>query len=137
MSLQLHIVTPVKAAFSGAATSVIVPGLEGQFGVLPQHDCFLALAKAGIATVSTAAGEQRFVIGRGFAEVTTANAGGGWSTLVTLLTEVCEPVSAIDKDKARKELADAEAALAAAESGTERWRIAGARVELARVRLDA
>ena len=143
MDLQIDIVTPERQAFSGRATQVVVPGWEGQFGVLPQHENFLALVKAGVASVFTSDGERRYVIGRGFAEVTSTTtsrggAGGGTSeTKVTLLTEACELVSTIDKDKARAELAAAQKAVSDAELGSERWRVAQARIELAQARVDA
>lgn len=137
MDMQIDIVTPERQAFSGRATQIVVPGWEGQFGVLPQHENFLALAKAGVASIYTADGERRYVIGRGFAEVTSTTGRGTSETKVTLLTEACELVSTIDKDKARAELAAAQKALTDAELGSERWRVAQARVELAQARVDA
>jgi F-type H+-transporting ATPase subunit epsilon len=139
MDLQLEIVTPEKQAFSGRADEVTVPGAAGEFGVLPMHDNFLALVKAGVAKISRADGVKRYVVGPGFAEVTTAPVGGGghgYDTKVTLLTEVCEPAESVDKEKARRDLEEATRLLAEADGGSEREKIAQQRMDLAQARLD-
>jgi F-type H+-transporting ATPase subunit epsilon len=137
MDLQLDIVTPERMVFSGPATEVVVPGWEGQFGALPQHDNLLALTKAGVTRVSTAGGEQRFLTGRGFAEVSSTDTKGKWATRVALLTEVCEPVAGIDPVRAQAELDEATKIAAQAESGSERAKVAEVRLELARARMSA
>lgn len=69
MALQLEIVTPEKKIFSGDVDTVILPGADGELGILPQH--------AGLVT-ALAPGELRYqqggvtstlAIGSGFAEV--------------------------------------------------------------------
>jgi F-type H+-transporting ATPase subunit epsilon len=137
MDLQLDIVTPERMVFSGRATEVVIPGWDGQFGALPQHDNRLALTRAGVTRVITATGEKRFLTGRGFAEVSSIESKGKWSTRVALLTEVCEPVGSYDAAKAQAELDEATRFAATVETGTERARLADARLELARARVAA
>ena len=36
-TLRLEIVTPEAKTFSDDVDSVVIPGSEGEFGVLPQH----------------------------------------------------------------------------------------------------
>ena len=36
-TLSFELVTPERVALSGQASAVVVPGLEGQFTVLPGH----------------------------------------------------------------------------------------------------
>lgn len=127
--LQVEIVTPEHAAFSGPASEVILPAWEGQMGIYPDHDGVLTLLKAGTCEVTTTAGVQRWVVGRGFAEV--------GPTRVTILTDSCIPVAKVDKSRAATELAEAEKLLAAADVGTERHRQAGIAAEHAQARLDA
>ena len=67
--LDVHIVTPEREVYHGPATSIRVPGWEGEFDVLPGHDMFLALVKGGVLAVAAPGGAQKYVIGRGFAEV--------------------------------------------------------------------
>ncbi len=51
MSLNLQIVTPEGEIFSGDVKSVVLPGSEGEFGVLEGHVCVVTLLKAGVIRV--------------------------------------------------------------------------------------
>lgn len=128
-SLQVDIVTPERSAYSGPAAQVVLPAWEGELGVLPDHDALLSLVRAGACTVFGAGEPVRFVIGRGFAEI------GG--SRVTILTDACEPVSAVDKTRAAADLQAAEAVMAGADAQSERYRQARIAYEHARARLDA
>ena len=46
--LHLEIVTPQGQVFSDDVSSVVLPGSEGEFGVLPNHASLISLLKAGI-----------------------------------------------------------------------------------------
>lgn len=46
--LQLDIVTPEGGIFSGKVKNVILPGIEGEFGVLPGHSDILTLLQTGV-----------------------------------------------------------------------------------------
>jgi len=45
--IQLEIVTPEKLAYSGAVDAVVLPGAEGEMGVLPHHAPLLATLGIG------------------------------------------------------------------------------------------
>lgn len=68
-ALQVSIITPEKTLFSGNASLVVAPGVEGEFGVLPGHAPFISALRAGIITVDADAGQKTFEITGGFAEV--------------------------------------------------------------------
>jgi F-type H+-transporting ATPase subunit epsilon len=129
MAIQVDILTPKRQAFSGPANEVRAPGWEGEFGVLPGHAALLSLLRGGICTVVTDKGEQRFVVGRGFAEV-----GPGH---VTLLTDVAEPVEGVDKAAAQREIEAAEQAMASLSVESAEFKLAEERLEVARARLRA
>ena len=128
-NLQLDIVTPERSVFSDVAREVLLPAWEGQLGVLPEHDHLLALLRCGVATVWTADGETRYVVGRGFAEIGPDK--------VTLLTDSCELASEVDKAQAKADLDQAERDLGEAAFGSEARRQAEIRQEMAVARLDA
>lgn len=128
-SLQLDIVTPSASIYSGPAAEVIIPAWEGQMGIYPQHDTLLALLRAGVCTVATPEGTQRYVVGRGFADMGPDS--------VTLLTDSCELASEVDKGKAQADLAEAQAKRDAAVPFTGAHEQATAAVEHAQARLDA
>ncbi len=127
--LQVEILTPKRQIFSGTANEVRAPGWEGEFGVLPGHTNFLTLLRSGICTVVTDKGEQRFVVGRGFAEAAPDR--------VTLLADSAEPVESVDKAQAEKDIAASEAAMITLAPDSAEFQIALERHELARARLRA
>ena len=49
--LHLEIVTPQGQIFNDDVTSVVLPGSEGEFGVLPNHASLISLLKAGIIDI--------------------------------------------------------------------------------------
>ncbi len=69
MAFQLTIVTPERPVLDLEVDSVVVPGQEGEFGVLTSHEPFLAPVQGGVLSY-TAEGQTRGIrIGGGFAEV--------------------------------------------------------------------
>ena len=50
-NLHLAIVTPHGQLFNDAVSSVVLPGSEGEFGVLPNHASLISLLKAGIIDI--------------------------------------------------------------------------------------
>ena len=69
MSLELTIVTPQGEAFRGPIESVVLPGTEGDFGVLPQHERLLTALREGEVEIKTPAGTRKATISEGFADV--------------------------------------------------------------------
>ena len=127
--LKVSIVTPEQLAFEGEAREVYAPGWEGEFGILPGHDAYLSLMRAGVVTVQTSSGTQRFIVGRGFAEAGPSS--------VTLLVDSCESTEGVDKAAARQALQAAEADLLKANANTPGWDAIEERRELAAARIDA
>ena len=69
MALELAIVTPAGEAYQGPVDAVVLPGSEGDFGVLPRHERLLTALREGEVEIRTAAGVQRATISEGFADV--------------------------------------------------------------------
>jgi F-type H+-transporting ATPase subunit epsilon len=61
-TLNLEIVTPDGLIYSGEVTEVVLPGEEGEFGVLPNHVSLLTLLRTGIIEFTTAKGKTDSVI---------------------------------------------------------------------------
>jgi F-type H+-transporting ATPase subunit epsilon len=93
--LQLTIVTPQGPAYSGEVASVVLPGSEGDFGVLPSHERLLAPLRIGEVEIHTDSESIFAAIASGFAEVNGEE--------VVVMVESCE--AAADVDLARAELA--------------------------------
>lgn len=71
MALHFELVTPQKLVLSQDVHMVVVPGSEGEFGVLEGHAPFMSTIKDGTLKVYTSATSepQNIVIEGGFAEV--------------------------------------------------------------------
>ncbi len=106
MPFLLSIVTPEGAAFEEPVNGVVLPGVEGQFEVLPGHVRFLTPLAIGEATIKTAHGARFAALSDGFAEVTQDH--------VTVMVDTCEFADEIDVARAQRARARAETALAAA-----------------------
>jgi F-type H+-transporting ATPase subunit epsilon len=94
MSFDLNVVTPEGEAFDGPVETVVLPGAEGDFGVLEGHEEFLSGLRVGEMTLRTAAGEElHAVVGSGFAEV--------HGNRVVVMVGTCEFAHEIDLDRAK------------------------------------
>ena len=95
MSLDLIIVTPQGPAYAGSVETVVLPGSEGDFGVLPSHERLLAPLRIGEVEIRGGDGTVYAAVAEGFAEVDGEK--------VVVMVESCE--CAADVDVARAELA--------------------------------
>jgi F-type H+-transporting ATPase subunit epsilon len=86
--LNFTLVTPEKLLRSGDVHMVVVPGTEGDFGVLAGHAPLMSTIRPGEIAVYASAGAapERIAIEGGFAEV---NERG-----LTILAEKAEPLTA-------------------------------------------
>lgn len=69
MGFQLTVVTPEGQAESAQVESVVLPGVEGAFGVLEGHEPFLTALQIGSIEVHMNGETRLGVVGRGFARV--------------------------------------------------------------------
>ncbi len=90
--LQFELVSPEKLLLSEVVAMVVVPGGEGNFGVLPGHSLLISTVRPGVIDVyadeQTAITERIFVSG-GFAEVTPERC--------TVLADEALPIASLDR----------------------------------------
>lgn len=84
--LNFSLVSPEREVFTGLVDQVDAPGVEGDFGVLPEHAPFMTALREGPVTVFTGTARRVFTVRGGFADV---NAEG-----LTILAEEASEVSA-------------------------------------------
>jgi len=126
---ELTIVTPEGQAYQGSVDRVVLPGSEGEFGVLASHERFLSPLKIGAIEIATADGPLYAVITDGFAEVSGDE--------VTVLVDSCQLEHEIDFARADAELTEAEQALERiGGEEPERYRHFEAALENARARVE-
>lgn len=129
MPFELTIVTPEGQAYQGSVDRVVLPGSEGEFGVLASHERFLSPLKIGAIEIATADGPLYAVITDGFAEVSGDE--------VTVLVDSCQLEHEIDFARADAELTEAEQALERiGGEEPERYRHFEAALENARARVE-
>jgi F-type H+-transporting ATPase subunit epsilon len=69
-TMKLEIVTPQGPIFSGDVKSATFPGIEGEFGVLPQHASLVTLLDAGVIEIEMSDGKiESIVIDSGYVKV--------------------------------------------------------------------
>jgi F-type H+-transporting ATPase subunit epsilon len=100
MALELRIVTPEGETYAGPVEGVVLPGTEGEFGVLPGHERVLATLRTGEAEIRTLQGSQYAALSEGFADVA--------GDRVIVMVETCELASDIDVARAERARSRAE-----------------------------
>ncbi|MBV8972965.1 MAG: ATP synthase F1 subunit epsilon [Sphingomonadaceae bacterium] len=107
--LHFELVSPEKLLRSGEVFMVVVPGTEGDFGVLPGHAPLVSTIRPGAIQVfpqSMSDVPERIFIDGGFAEVGPDG--------LTILAESATPVGEIDVEGTSRALAEAREAMRAA-----------------------
>jgi F-type H+-transporting ATPase subunit epsilon len=127
--VAFELVAPERLLASIDADMVVIPGAEGDFGVLPNHAPLMSLLRPGVIAVYEGDRvDRRLFVGGGFAEVNERGC--------TVLAERAEPVEEIGIEAARQDLRDAEEDVGDAKTDAERERLTKA-VEVARARVEA
>jgi F-type H+-transporting ATPase subunit epsilon len=74
-AFNFELVSPERKLISGPAKMVVIPGEEGDFGVLPGHSALVATIRPGVVEITMADGSapQRIFIAGGFADVSPSN----------------------------------------------------------------
>ena len=68
--LAFAFVSPERELYQGQVDQVVVPGAEGEFGVLPHHAPFMSTIKPGALRILNDGTERRVFVNGGFADVT-------------------------------------------------------------------
>ena len=102
--VEFELVSPARLLVSEPVEMVVVPGVEGDFGVLPGHAPVISLVRPGVIDIH---GDgkvlSRIFVAGGFAEVTQERC--------TVLAEEAQPVEDIDVAQAEQRLAAARGAV--------------------------
>jgi F-type H+-transporting ATPase subunit epsilon len=97
MSIYCEIISQDRIVYQGDADMVLLPGTDGEMGILPHHAPLLTTLKYGIIKVRSQGQETIFTVAGGIAEVQPE--------IVTILADAAENVEEIDifrADAARK-----------------------------------
>ena len=102
-TVEFELVSPAKLLKSEPVEMVVVPGAEGDLGVLPGHSPLIATVRPGVIDIHEGGSvKERIFVAGGFCEVSPERC--------TVLAEEAIEVSSIDKAAAQKRLEDANSA---------------------------
>jgi F-type H+-transporting ATPase subunit epsilon len=99
-TVEFELVSPAKLLKSELVEMVVVPGAEGDLGVLPGHSALIATVRPGVIDIHEGGSvKERIFVAGGFCEISPERC--------TVLAEEAIEISAIDKAVAQKRLEDA------------------------------
>ena len=90
--LTFELVSPERLLLSAQVDMVVVPGTEGEFGVLAGHAPLVSTLRPGVISVHDEKTIQRIFVRGGFAEVTAAG--------LTVLAEEAIDLATLDRSAA-------------------------------------
>ncbi|MFK5921153.1 MAG: ATP synthase F1 subunit epsilon [Verrucomicrobiota bacterium] len=103
MAFRLDIVTPDKRTFSDDVDGVVIPGSEGELGVLEGHAPLVTTLLPGELRYTKDGQEESLAVGEGVVEITRES--------VAVLTDLAVSSDEIDEAAVEEALKRAEAAL--------------------------
>ncbi len=111
--VAFELVSPDRLLVSEDVDMVVVPGTEGDFGVLFGHQPMISTVRPGIVEIQNAGSENRRIfVNGGFAEVT--------GDRCAVMTEEAVPVEDLERADLEQRIKDAEEDVAEARSDLER-----------------
>lgn len=97
--LLFALVSPERELFHGEVDQVVVPGAEGEFGVLPRHAPVMSTIRPGALRILDNGGERRIFVNGGFADVTPSG--------LTVLAEDAVDLAEVDPAALEQDIRDA------------------------------
>jgi F-type H+-transporting ATPase subunit epsilon len=137
-TMNVEILTPEAALWTGTATALMARSSEGEFTVLPEHTATVGDVVPYVVRVQTTdEGEIAFAVHSGFFQVVKGLEPD--TTLATVLASVAERTTEIDVPRAQAAKEAAESRLAAASKGEDENEelLAYAALQRAELRLSA
>jgi F-type H+-transporting ATPase subunit epsilon len=128
-TIRLELVTPERLVLSEEVDEVVLPGYEGEFGVLPGHTQYLAILNIGMMWYRKGSAITKIALGGGFAEVNHDR--------VVVMADTAERADEIDVERAQRARDRAEARLKELSLDDETYAKAYAELQRALVRMAA
>ena len=128
-TIQFELVSPERRLVSEPVKMAVIPGEEGEFGVLAGHSALVASLKPGVVELQTPDQDNRRIfIAGGFADVTPDQC--------TILAEEAINVSDLDKAELEQQISNLEEDLGMAKEDADVRRVER-RLGIAKAKLDA
>ena len=129
MTIRCEIVSQDRTVFEGDVDMVVLPGTDGEMGILPNHSPLLSTIRLGVVKVRVNQQEELFTITGGLVEVQP--------DIVTILADAAENVEEINISRAEEARQRAAQRLAEGPSpGTDAYLAAEAALRRSTLRLE-
>ncbi|HWQ33064.1 MAG TPA: F0F1 ATP synthase subunit epsilon [Blastocatellia bacterium] len=102
--IQLEVITPEKVALHEAVDEVVIPGVGGELGILPDHTPLISQVQTGVLTYRVGSEKRQMHVSGGFVEVLPDR--------VSVLADVAEKPEEINVERAQRARERAEKRLA-------------------------
>jgi len=130
MPIRCEIVSQDRTVYQGLADMVLLPGTDGEMGILPHHAPLLTTLKYGIIKVRSQGHETLFTVAGGIAEIQP--------DIITILADAAENVEEIDIARAQAARKRAEESLnKGVPAGSDNYLLIEAALRKSNLRLDA
>jgi F-type H+-transporting ATPase subunit epsilon len=116
MPIKLEIVTPEARIFSDEVDTVVLPGYEGEMGVLAAHANLVTTLLPGELRITKGGKTTEMAVGEGLVEVT--------GTVTRILTDMAIDADKIDEKAVEEALARAQKSLADLKPGEQQEEVA-------------
>jgi F-type H+-transporting ATPase subunit epsilon len=111
--VEFELVSPERLLVSESVEMVVLPGVDGDFGVLPGHAATVSSIRPGVLAVfENGSVTSRVFVAGGFAEVTPERC--------TMLADAAVPLDELDRAEIEKLIPDLNDYIAAARDDAER-----------------
>ena len=124
MPLKLEIVTPEARIYSDEVDTVVLPGYEGEMGVLPAHSNLVTTLVPGELRITKGGKTIEMAVGEGLVEVT--------GSLTRILTDAAIDSDKIDESAAEEAIARAKKSLETLKPGEQQEEVAAAMAAIQR-----
>ena len=109
--LNLEVITPERLVLRESVDEVVLPGLDGELGILPEHTALISQLKTGVLTYRQGSASKQLHVSGGFAEVLPDK--------VSVMADVAEKPDEIDLKRAQEARSKAEQLLNSREENTD------------------
>ena len=92
--LNLEVITPERLVLRESVDEVVVPGLDGELGILPEHTALISQLQTGVLTYRQGSDSRQMHVSGGFVEVQADS--------VAVLSAVAERPEEIDLARAER-----------------------------------
>ncbi len=92
--LNLEVITPERLVLRESVDEVVLPGLGGELGILPEHTPLISQLQTGVLTYKQGAASKQIHVSGGFVEVQPDS--------VSVLSDVAERPEEIDLERAQQ-----------------------------------